>query len=139
MDFYVVLGRAGFDIGKRKHKKAHMGASHKISKDEAIKWFQQTYDGVILPGECRDSCHRVLYACALLVSIRRQSQEIQRSSTKAWQEEINLDCFCSMLLLLITREEQRCREKKKNKLSSKIVTHTHTRRNVFSFSRYDLR
>lgn len=51
MDFYVVLGRAGFDIGKRKHKKASMGASHKISKDEAIKWFQQTYDGVILPGQ----------------------------------------------------------------------------------------
>ena len=50
MDFYVVLGRAGFDIGKRKHKKASMGASHKISKDEAIKWFQQQYDGVILPG-----------------------------------------------------------------------------------------
>jgi large subunit ribosomal protein L11e len=50
MDFYVVLGRAGFDIGKRKHKKARMGASHKISKDEAIKWFQQTYEGVILPG-----------------------------------------------------------------------------------------
>ena len=50
MDFYVVLGRAGFDIGKRKHKKARMGASHKILKDEAIKWFQQTYDGVIMPG-----------------------------------------------------------------------------------------
>jgi large subunit ribosomal protein L11e len=54
MDFYVVLGRAAFDIGKRKHKKAHMGASHKISKDEAIKWFQQTYEGVILPGKIVD-------------------------------------------------------------------------------------
>ena len=56
MDFYVVLGRAGFDIGKRKHKKARMGASHKITKDEAIKWFQQTYDGVILPGMPTESC-----------------------------------------------------------------------------------
>jgi hypothetical protein len=28
-----------------------MGASHKISKDEAIKWFQQTYEGVIMPGK----------------------------------------------------------------------------------------
>ena len=50
MDFYVVLGRAGFDIGKRKHKKSRIGASHRITKDEAIKWFQQTYEGVILPG-----------------------------------------------------------------------------------------
>ena len=51
MDFYVVLGRAGYDIGKRKHKKASMGAAHRIGKDEAIKWFQQTYEGVILPGK----------------------------------------------------------------------------------------
>ncbi|CAF4237503.1 unnamed protein product [Rotaria socialis] len=50
MDFYVVLGRGGFDIGKRKHKKARIGASHRITKDEAIKWFQQTYEGVIMPG-----------------------------------------------------------------------------------------
>lgn len=50
MDFYVVLGRAGYDIGKRKHKKARIGASHRITKDEAIKWFQQTYEGVIMPG-----------------------------------------------------------------------------------------
>ncbi|CAF3310415.1 unnamed protein product [Rotaria socialis] len=50
MDFYVVLGRAGYDIGKRKHKKSRIGASHRITKDEAIKWFQQTYDGVIMPG-----------------------------------------------------------------------------------------
>ena len=50
MDFYVVLGRAGYDIGKRKHKKSRIGASHRITKEEAIKWFQQTYDGVILPG-----------------------------------------------------------------------------------------
>jgi large subunit ribosomal protein L11e len=57
MDFYVVLGRAGFDIGKRKHKKSSMGASHRISKDEAIKWFQQTYDGVIMPGKHRRNMH----------------------------------------------------------------------------------
>ncbi|CAF4995526.1 unnamed protein product, partial [Rotaria socialis] len=32
------------------HKKARIGASHRITKDEAIKWFQQTYEGVIMPG-----------------------------------------------------------------------------------------
>ena len=58
MDFYVVLGRNGFDISKRKHKKARIGASHRISKDEAIKWFQQTYDGVIMPGK---SIKKILY------------------------------------------------------------------------------
>lgn len=57
MDFYVVLGRAGYDIGKRKHKKASMGAAHRIGKDEAIKWFQQTYEGVILPGKTTNFLH----------------------------------------------------------------------------------
>jgi large subunit ribosomal protein L11e len=61
MDFYVVLGRAGFDIGKHKHKKARIGASHKISKDEAIKWFQQTYDGVILPGKSLKKSFHLFY------------------------------------------------------------------------------
>ena len=41
MDFYVVLGRPGFNVAKRKRAKAHVGAPHRISKDESMKWFQQ--------------------------------------------------------------------------------------------------
>ena len=41
MDFYVVLGRPGFNVAKRKRAKAHVGAPHKISKEESMKWFQQ--------------------------------------------------------------------------------------------------
>ena len=41
MDFYVVLGRPGFNVAKRKRAKAHVGSPHKISKDESMKWFQQ--------------------------------------------------------------------------------------------------
>ena len=84
MDFYVVLGRAGFDIGKRKHKKAHMGASHKISKDEAIKWFQQMYDGVILPGECRDRWFyaRVSLSLPLGGKVKKSSGHQKRGKKK---------------------------------------------------------
>ncbi|PFX22922.1 60S ribosomal protein L11-like [Stylophora pistillata] len=48
MDFYVVLGRPGFNVAKRKRAKAHVGAPHKISKDESMKWFQQKFDGILL-------------------------------------------------------------------------------------------
>lgn len=37
----MVLGRPGFNVAKRKRAKAHVGAPHKISKDDSMKWFQQ--------------------------------------------------------------------------------------------------
>jgi hypothetical protein len=40
MNFFVVLGRGGFNIPERKKRTSTVGPSHKISKDEAIKWFQ---------------------------------------------------------------------------------------------------
>jgi large subunit ribosomal protein L11e len=51
MNFFVVLGRAGFDISSRKKRQAAVGASHKTSKEEAMKWFQTKYSGIILPGK----------------------------------------------------------------------------------------
>eukprot|EP00914_Ancora_sagittata_P024744 GHVO01049420.1.p1 GENE.GHVO01049420.1~~GHVO01049420.1.p1 ORF type:complete len:169 (+),score=32.72 GHVO01049420.1:71-577(+) len=51
MDFYVVLGRSGFNIGHRRKKTSTIGAKHRVNKEESMKWFQQKYDGVILPGK----------------------------------------------------------------------------------------
>ncbi|CAH1776096.1 unnamed protein product, partial [Owenia fusiformis] len=51
MDFYVVLGRPGFNVAHRRRKKAKVGCRHKIPKEESVKWFQQKYDGIILPGK----------------------------------------------------------------------------------------
>ncbi|CAD7694125.1 unnamed protein product [Nyctereutes procyonoides] len=39
LDFYV------------KHRTGCIGAKHRISKEEAMRWFQQKYDGIILPGK----------------------------------------------------------------------------------------
>ncbi|CDW52299.1 60S ribosomal protein L11 [Trichuris trichiura] len=49
MDFYVVLGRPGFRVSERRRCKTKIGAQHRIKREEAIKWFQKKYDGVILP------------------------------------------------------------------------------------------
>uniref|UniRef100_A0A8C6QA27 Ribosomal protein L11 n=1 Tax=Nannospalax galili TaxID=1026970 RepID=A0A8C6QA27_NANGA len=40
-DFYVVLGRPGFSIADKKHRTGL----------EAMHWFQQKYDGIILSGK----------------------------------------------------------------------------------------
>ena len=41
MDFYIVLGRPGYNVAYRKRKKGRIGRKHKVTKDEAMKWFQQ--------------------------------------------------------------------------------------------------
>merc|ERR1712055_951684 len=48
MDFYVVLGRAGFNVAHRRMKKSKVGFKHKITKVESQKWFQSKYDGILL-------------------------------------------------------------------------------------------
>merc|ERR1712080_125840 len=51
MDFYVVLGRAGYNISHRRRCKAKIGRQHKLVAEDAKKWFQQKYDGIILSGK----------------------------------------------------------------------------------------
>ncbi len=41
MDFYVVMGRRGFRVPNRKRSPGHLGFRHRVTKDEAMKWFQQ--------------------------------------------------------------------------------------------------
>eukprot|EP01116_Phalansterium_solitarium_P018143 TRINITY_DN46_c0_g2_i1.p1 TRINITY_DN46_c0_g2~~TRINITY_DN46_c0_g2_i1.p1 ORF type:complete len:194 (-),score=51.41 TRINITY_DN46_c0_g2_i1:131-685(-) len=48
MDFYVVLGRAGFRVSRRKRTTNKIGIHHRVGKDEAVKWFEDTYEGVVL-------------------------------------------------------------------------------------------
>lgn len=51
MDFYVVMGRAGMNVRHRRRKTGRVGTSHQLVKDDAMKWFQQKYDGIILAGK----------------------------------------------------------------------------------------
>ncbi|XP_025306855.2 60S ribosomal protein L11-like [Canis lupus dingo] len=51
LDFYVVLGRPGFSIADKTRRTGCVGAKHRISKEEAMRWFQQKYDGIILPSK----------------------------------------------------------------------------------------
>nr|VDC60185.1 unnamed protein product [Brassica rapa] len=48
MDFYVVLERPGYRVARRRRCKARVGIQHRVTKDDAMKWFQVKYEGVIL-------------------------------------------------------------------------------------------
>ncbi|RKP04759.1 60S ribosomal protein L11 [Thamnocephalis sphaerospora] len=48
MDFFVVMGRPGFRICRRKRQSAKVGFAHRVTKEESIKWFKQRFDGIVL-------------------------------------------------------------------------------------------
>ncbi|CAK9096147.1 60S ribosomal protein L11-B [Durusdinium trenchii] len=48
MDFYVHLSRPGSRVKNRKLKVGKVGASHKLKKEDGMKWFQTKYDGILL-------------------------------------------------------------------------------------------
>ncbi|OWB53859.1 hypothetical protein B5S28_g4258 [[Candida] boidinii] len=48
MDFYVVMGRAGARVARRKRARGVIGNSHKCSKEDTINWFKAKYDADVL-------------------------------------------------------------------------------------------
>lgn len=47
MDFYVQLVRPGYRVTKRRKCRSKIGSNHKITKEDAMKWFQEKFDGII--------------------------------------------------------------------------------------------
>lgn len=48
MDFYVVLCRPGFRVKHRKIQKSRVGPSQRVTAEDARKWFEQTFDGIVI-------------------------------------------------------------------------------------------
>merc|ERR1711981_155390 len=47
MDFFIVLKRSGARVGRKKCRRGRVVAQHRITAEEARKWFQTKYDGII--------------------------------------------------------------------------------------------
>ena len=41
MNFFVVLGRAGMRVNKKRSRPGRIGKNQRVTKEEAMKWFQQ--------------------------------------------------------------------------------------------------
>ena len=48
MDFYVVLERPGYRVSRRRQQHARVGYPHKVTKEDAVKWFQTKFEGVVV-------------------------------------------------------------------------------------------
>jgi hypothetical protein len=48
MDFYVVMGRPGARVARRKERRARIGYQHRVRRDDTMAWFKQRFDGIIL-------------------------------------------------------------------------------------------
>jgi len=48
MDFYVILGRAGKRVARRKHAKGKFGKHQRITSDDAKQWFTEKMAGTII-------------------------------------------------------------------------------------------
>merc|ERR1739845_264212 len=48
MDFYVHLSRPGMRVQYKKLRRGKVGFSHRLKKEDGMKWFQTKYDGIIL-------------------------------------------------------------------------------------------
>ena len=48
MDFYVVLTRPGYRVAKRRSRHARVGIQHRITREDAMKWFQTKFDGIVM-------------------------------------------------------------------------------------------
>jgi len=48
MDMYVVLGRKGERVSRRRRAVGKVGIHHHVTREEAKKWFQDTYEGIIV-------------------------------------------------------------------------------------------
>ncbi|KAJ3753078.1 ribosomal protein L5 domain-containing protein, partial [Lentinula raphanica] len=47
MDFYVVVGKPGARVARRRQK-ARVGCQHRIKKEDTMGWLKQRFDGIIL-------------------------------------------------------------------------------------------
>eukprot|EP01086_Lenisia_limosa_P006725 TRINITY_DN25790_c0_g1_i1.p1 TRINITY_DN25790_c0_g1~~TRINITY_DN25790_c0_g1_i1.p1 ORF type:complete len:174 (+),score=62.79 TRINITY_DN25790_c0_g1_i1:18-539(+) len=48
MDFFIVLGRKGNRVCRRRRCQSRVGLKHRITKEESIAWYQKRFEGIVL-------------------------------------------------------------------------------------------
>ncbi|KAG0139446.1 hypothetical protein CROQUDRAFT_666475 [Cronartium quercuum f. sp. fusiforme G11] len=48
MDFFVVMGRPGFSVARRKHATSRVGSKHRVKKEDTMAWFRSRFDGILV-------------------------------------------------------------------------------------------
>ena len=48
MDFYVILSRPGLRVRSKKRGRSVIGKRHKVTKEDAMKWFKERLGGTVV-------------------------------------------------------------------------------------------
>jgi len=51
MNFWVVLKRPGLRVARRKHARSRIGRKQRVTREEAMQWFKEKFEGIILYPE----------------------------------------------------------------------------------------
>lgn len=73
MDFYVVMGRPGARVARRKERRARIGFQHRVRRDDTMAWFKQRFDGIILVSPlhliCTSSWSYLCFHLEMIISL----------------------------------------------------------------------
>ncbi|OQR97353.1 hypothetical protein THRCLA_07012, partial [Thraustotheca clavata] len=61
MDFFVVLTRPGMRVARRKLRQARVGAPHRLRKQDAMNWFTQKYEGLIIIPQMKNYLYTFIF------------------------------------------------------------------------------
>lgn len=50
---FVLSFFSGFNVAHKRRKTGIVGFQHRLTKEDAMKWFQQKYDGIILNSKAK--------------------------------------------------------------------------------------
>merc|ERR1712113_272699 len=53
MDFFVVLERPGNRVARRKRCSSRLGPRQRVQREDAVKWFEQQFDGIVLKSKAK--------------------------------------------------------------------------------------
>ena len=80
MDFYVCLERPGFSVARRRAQKNRVGVQHKVTKDDAIKWWVASLIRMLFRQQGRNMVSDVMLLLFVLLGSRPSSRVL--SSTR---------------------------------------------------------
>jgi large subunit ribosomal protein L11e len=58
MDIYVQLARPGYRVSNRRARTGKVGRNHRVTKPDAMKWFVESFDGILLKPKNLDAARR---------------------------------------------------------------------------------
>lgn len=98
MNFYVVLSRPGFRVAERRRCKSKIGAQHRITREESIKWFQQKVCFIFFSVFIVFIFNSFFFSSTELFCLGRKSKNEKNSNS--WCRKVEKKVLCFFVALI---------------------------------------